>query len=287
MDDPGDTSVRPGDEENWYRLRANGRLDPVELRTDRPHPARVYDYLLGGKDNFPADRTAAEASLRRAPGLRVAARANRDFLARAVRAALADGVRQFIDIGTGIPTSPNVHELAQGSTPGTRVVYVDNDPIVGAHARALLTSSGETAFLLADVRDPKAILDAPETRDLIDFDRPVGILCIATLHHVPDEDDPQGIIERLVGAVPSGSVLALTHLGSDLAPEEAAAIATGAARARVTVLPRPRETVGAYFDGLDLLAPGLVRVPDWRPEHAVLPEDLEQTWIYGGVARKP
>ncbi|WP_233508209.1 SAM-dependent methyltransferase [Spongiactinospora gelatinilytica] len=288
MDEPSGTPAPPdGDDMDGLRLRTKGRLDPVDLRTDRPHPARVYDYLLGGKDNFPADRSAAERGLGKAPGLRDLARANRAFLTRVVRAAVEAGVRQFIDLGTGIPTSPNVHEVAGGHTPGARVVYVDNDPIVATHARALLTSAGDTAFLLADLRDTKAILDSPETRALIDFDEPVAVLCVALLHHIPDEADPRGIIERLTGAVAPGSLLALSHLGADLAPAQAAAISAGAAQDGVTLIPRDRETVSALFTGLDVLEPGLVPVPLWRPDTPVWDDEVARTWIYGGMAVKP
>src|SRR6266498_5782777 len=265
----------------------------AEFDSSVPHPARIYDYLLGGKDNYPADRAAAEATLAVGPEGRAIARANRRFLVRAVRFLAEQGIRQFIDIGTGIPTSPNVHEVAQAVAPGARVVYVDNDPLVLAHARALLRSHGpgETRFLHADLRDPEAILGDPDLRALIDFAQPLAVLLVATLHHIPDADDPAGIVTRLLAPAGSGSYLVVSQLASDLKPERAAGVAAAAKRSGVTLLPRRRDQVLRFFAGLDLVEPGLVQPPLWRPDPGRDPseeeENLDLVWFYAGVARKP
>ena len=188
---------------------------------DRPHPARVYDYLLGGKDNFAADRAAAQAGLEANPNSRIPPRENRAFLRRVVRYLARDaGISQFLDIGTGIPTSPNVHEIAQDAEPQARVVYVDNDPIVLAHARALLTSGpvGKTAYIDADVRDVRRILSSAVLRQTLDMNQPVGLLLIAVMHFIADEDDPWDLAARLLAELPAGSYLALSHLTGDSGP---------------------------------------------------------------------
>ncbi|HSR22795.1 MAG TPA: SAM-dependent methyltransferase, partial [Candidatus Eisenbacteria bacterium] len=183
----------------------------VDLQTGQPHPARVYDYLLGGKDNFAADRAAAEAGLRANPNSRIPPRENRAFLGRAVRYLAGEaGISQFLDIGTGIPTSPNVHEVAQAVEPAARIVYVDNDPIVLTQARALLTTGpqGRTAYIDADLRDIDAILGSADLQRTLDLSQPVGLLLIAVRHFIPDEDDPWALAARLLAALPSGSYLA-------------------------------------------------------------------------------
>ena len=188
---------------------------------DRPHPARVYDYLLGGKDNFAADRAAAQAGLEANPNSRIPPRENRAFLRRVVRYLARDaGISQFLDIGTGIPTSPNVHEIAQDADPQARVVYVDNDPIVLAHARALLISGpvGKTAYIDADVRDVGRILSSAVLRQTLDMNQPVGLLLIAVMHFIADEDDPWDLAARLLAELPAGSYLALSHLTGDSGP---------------------------------------------------------------------
>jgi hypothetical protein len=263
----------------------------VDLRTDRPHPARVYDFLLGGKDNFPADRAAAEQGLKANPNSRIPPRENRAFLRRAVRYLAGEaGIRQFLDIGTGIPTSPNVHEVAQAVAPDARVVYVDNDPIVLAHARALLTSSpeGRTDYIDADLRDIDAILASPQLRDVLDLDRPIGLLLVAIMHFVPDSDDPYGITKRLLDMLPSGSYLALSHLTGDFDPQAWEGVAAVYRRSGVIMQVRSRPDVERFFDGLDLMEPGVQSVPRWRPEPGTddAPTDAEVS-VYGGVARKP
>ncbi|WP_050996989.1 MULTISPECIES: SAM-dependent methyltransferase [Frankia] len=260
------------------------------LRTDRPHAARMYDYYLGGKDNFPADREAAEQAIAAFPNARVTARVNRAFMTRATRHLAADaGIRQFLDIGTGIPTSPNLHEVAQAVAPDTRVVYADNDPIVLTHARALLTSTpqGRTAYVDADLRDPAAILDSPELQKTLDLSRPLALSLVAIFHFLPDEDDPYGIVRRLVDALPSGSYLVLTHGTADFDPgaEEFAA----AYRQRgVPFQLRSRAEVERLFDGLELVDPGLLVAHRWRPDDDDSMSLLDaQVGLYGGVARKP
>ncbi|GAB3806834.1 SAM-dependent methyltransferase [Micromonospora zhanjiangensis] len=264
---------------------------PVDLRTDLPHPARVYDYLLGGKDNFAADRAAAAEGLRANPDSRTPPRENRAFLARAVRFLAAEaGIRQFLDIGTGIPTAPNVHQVAQAVDPTSRVVYVDNDPIVLAHARALLTGTeqGRTEYLDADLRDVDAILSAPRLRAALDLDRPVGLLLIAILHFVGDDDDPYDIVRRLVAALPAGSYLALSHLTGDYRPAAWEKVAAIYRAKGVTMRVRSRAEVERFFTGLEVVEPGLQVVTHWRPDGdaAGEPPTDGSVSVYGAVARK-
>ncbi|WP_328475261.1 SAM-dependent methyltransferase [Actinoplanes sp. NBC_00393] len=263
----------------------------VDLHTDRPHPARVYDYLLGGKDNFAADREAAHRGLQANPDSRIPPRENRLFLRRAVRFLTEQGIDQFLDIGTGIPSAPNVHHVAQGINPRARVVYVDNDPIVLTHARALLTShpDGRTDYIDADLRDVDSILGSSVLRDTLDLNRPVGLLLIAILHFVGDDHDPWAIVERLLAALPSGSYLALSHLTGDFRPEAWEQIAEVYRRQGVTMQVRPKAEIGRFFTGLDLVEPGLQVVPAWRPDLGEptdpAPSDA-QVSVYGAVARK-
>jgi hypothetical protein len=263
----------------------------VDLRTDRPHPARVYDYLLGGKDNFEADRAAAQQGMKANPNSLIPPRENRAFLQRAVRYLAAQaGIRQFLDIGTGIPTAPNVHQVAQAVAPQARVVYVDNDPIVLAHARALLTSSpeGRTEYIDADLRDVDGILNSPYLRATLDLTEPVGLLLIAILHFVGDDDDPYGIVERLLAALPAGSYLALSHLTGDFDPQAWEGVAAVYRRSGVTMQVRSRPQIERFFAGLDLVEPGLQVLPHWRPDPTGEPSHASDTQVsvYGGVARK-
>jgi hypothetical protein len=261
---------------------------PPEINTSVAHPARVYDYWLGGKDNFPADQAAAEQAIEAMPNIALFARTNRAFLRRAVRFLVAEaGIRQFLDIGTGLPTSPNVHQVAQAIAPASRVVYADNDPIVLVHARALLTSSpeGATDYLEADARDPDKILQAAAR--ILDFDRPVAVLVLATLQLVRDEDDPYGIVARLVDAVCSGSYLAISHPAKDVQVEGAAEAGERLGRLQVGGLTlRTRAEVARFFDGLELVEPGLVQPQRWRPDPGEKGPAGEVT-IWCGVARKP
>jgi hypothetical protein len=251
------------------------------------HIARVYDYWLGGKDNYAADRRAGDAALEAYPYIAAGVRANRAFLARVVRYLAGEaGIRQYLDIGTGIPTANNTHEVAQAVEPDSRVVYVDNDPIVLSHARALLTTSagGATAYLDADFRDIDKILeDASQT---LDFSQPVAIMLIAILHLIDDEADPYHTVAKLIDAVPSGSYLAISHLSSDI---EASAARTEA-HDRLRQLMHERQTlrshdeVASFFAGLEMVEPGLVRIPEWRPDHEA--EAKSRSALWGGVARK-
>jgi hypothetical protein len=250
--------------------------------------ARVYDFWLGGKDNYEADRTVAEQVAAAYPDIRDAVRAQRAFLARAVHFLVAEaGVRQFLDIGTGLPSANNTHQVAQRAVPESRVVYVDNDPIVLAHARALLASSpeGETAYIDADLRDTGMILDG--AAELLDFKQPVAVMLLGILQGIPDQDDPGAIIARLMDAVPSGSYLAITQIARDVAADE---VAEGVQRynqqAAVPVAARTHAQASRFFAGLDLLEPGLVQVHRWRP--AAGDQDTDRNLaIYAGVGRKP
>jgi O-methyltransferase involved in polyketide biosynthesis len=251
------------------------------------HPARVYDYWLGGKDNFEADRIAGEATIAAYPAIRASARANRAFLARSVRFLTAEaGVRQFLDIGTGLPTASNTHEVAQSAAPQSRIVYVDNDPLVLSHARALLTSSpgGVTAYLDADLRDTDRILEL--AADTLDFSQPVAIMLLAILHYIPDLDQAQRIVARLVSAVPSGSYLTISHAASDISPEEMAEMIRrmNEYMGDTTHVGRTRDVVAEFFTGLDLVEPGVVKVTEWRPESEQAANGPTSLW--GGVARK-
>jgi S-adenosyl methyltransferase len=260
-----------------------------DLRTDRPTPARMYDYYLGGKDNFAVDREAAEQVLSAAPEVRVLARENRAFLGRAVRYLTAEaGIRQFIDVGTGLPTQGNVHEIAQSVDPAARVVYVDNDPIVRAHAKALLPADGTTAVIEADMREPGAILDHPDLRRLIDFDRPVAVLFMSVLHFIADEDDPYGIVAAFRDRAVPGSHLALSHITSPERNADGAAAAANVYTSRATspaILRTPKE-IGAMFDGYDLVEPGLVYLPRWRPDPGSDTTDADSVWMLCAVGRK-
>ncbi|SHN44215.1 SAM-dependent methyltransferase [Cryptosporangium aurantiacum] len=264
--------------------------DPVDLRTDLPHPARVYDYLLGGKDNFPADRAVAENGRRENPASDVAPGANRDWLRRTVTHLTAElGIRQFLDIGTGLPTSPNVHEVAQAIDPAVRVVYTDNDPIVLTHARALLASApeGVTDYLDADFRNPQQILEA--AKRTLDFDQPIGLLLIAIAHFVGDADEPHRVVRELIDALPSGSYLALSHLTGDFLPEQWKKVEEMYAARGVTMQVRPKSEVERFFDGLELVEPGLTLVHRWRPDEKDRFADRSDALVsvYGAVARKP
>jgi hypothetical protein len=260
---------------------------PSGLDTSVPHIARVYDYWLGGKDNFAVDREAAEQVIEAYPGILRDVRAQRAFLANAVGyLAGVAGIRQFLDIGTGIPTVNNTHEVAQDVEPGCRVVYVDNDPMVLAHARALLVGvTAPTAYIDADLRDTGKVL-AESTR-LLDFREPVAVMLISVLHLIPDEDDPHAIVTRLMEAVPSGSWLALSHPARDVHPQqvtEAASRFNQLGPAKATL--RTRDQILRFFDGLELLDPGMVQVHQWRPGLAA-PGHRQEAAGYCGLARKP
>jgi hypothetical protein len=250
------------------------------------HIARVYDYWLGGKDNFEADRTAGEEALAAYPDLVSSVRANRAFLARGVRFLAAEaGVRQFLDIGTGIPSANNTHEVAQSVAPQSRVVYVDNDPIVLAHARALLVGhpAGTTDYLDADLRETEKILD--HARGLLDFSQPVAVMLVAVLHLIGPEDHPYSIVSELMDAVPSGSYLLLSHVASDIEPERMAEMGKRLNRLLAQKgYYRSQAEVTQFFTGLELLEPGVVPVQHWRQDSEI--EGARRAAMWGGVARK-
>jgi S-adenosyl methyltransferase len=263
---------------------------PADLDTSVAHPARIYDYWLGGKDNFAADREAAEQAIAANPFVRPGVRANRGFLRRAVRYLGTDaGIRQFLDIGTGLPSANNTHEVAQAVAPDSRVVYVDNDPTVLVHARALLTGTqqGATAYLDADLRDPDAILG--EAAQTLDLSQPVAVLLLLILHLIPDASHPHDIMARLMDAMAPGSFLVITHPASDIEPEAMAEMAR-----RLNARQRPdtrgklrgHDEVVSLFGGLELLEPGVVQPQHWRPDPGdVVPGNPVTAW--SGVARKP
>ena len=251
-----------------------------------PHSARIWNYWLGGKDHYQVDRTAGDQFSGIYPGIVDIALADRAFLGRVVRYLAGEaGVRQFLDVGTGLPTADNTHEVAQRVAPAAKVVYVDNDPMVLAHARALLTSSaeGSCAYIDADIRDPEKVTNA--AAEVLDLTEPVAVVLMAVLQFVPDEDDPHGLVRRLMEAVPRGSYLVISHPAADL---QAAAMAGMATRLNQLmaqrVKPRSKDEVTAFFDGLELVDPGVVRVPEWRPDR---PEDAAgKSTMWGGVAEK-
>lgn len=263
--------------------------DPSLARLDTgvPHIARVYDYCLGGKDNFAADREAAEEFVKVMPGILPTVRECRKFLVRAVRFLAADcGIRQFLDIGTGLPTADNTHETAQRTAPSSRIVYVDNDPMVLVHARALLTSTpeGETAYLDADLRGVQEIIDLAALT--LDFSEPVALMLVGVLHCIPDAEDPYGIVRRLLASLVPGSYLVVGHPASDV-ETRAASRATSRLNTKLAepVTFRPREQVDRFLEGLDVLPPGLVQYQQWRPDEAEPYAGQTSAWC--AVARKP
>ncbi len=261
------------------------------IDTKNPHPARVYDYILGGKDYYPPDREAGDAMVEVWPSIVPHMLENRKFMHRVTRfLAQEAGIRQFLDIGTGIPTRPNVHEVAQSIAPQARVVYVDNDPIVLTLSEGLSSSTpeGRTEYIEADMRDPAGILASPQFREAIDLGEPVGLTLIAMVHLVMDEDDPVGIVRRLLEPLPSGSYLAMSIGTADFAPEEVARVGREYAARGMPMRLRTHAEAGAYFEGLDLVDPGITQVHRWRPDGDVDPAVRdEQIAMYGAVARKP
>ena len=257
-----------------------------DFDTSVPHVARVYDYWLGGKDNFAADRVMGERTLQAYPNLVYSVRANRAFLARTVRFLANQGIRQFLDIGTGIPTANNTHEVAQGAAPESRIVYVDNDPIVLSHAKALLKSTpeGACAYLDADLRDPDTILAG--AANTLDFARPVAVMLIAVMHFIGDDAEASAIMNRLMAACVPGSYVALSHAASDIDAAQMAEMIRrlNESTAEKTTL-RDRAGVTRLFDGLELVEPGVIRAAEWRPDTDL--EAASPAALWGGVARKP
>ena len=264
----------------------NSRAEAPEFDTSRPHPARVYDFLLGGKDNYEADRAAAEKILSAAPEFRDNARANRAFLTRAVRHLARDkGITQYLDIGTGIPTAPNVHQTAAKYVSSPAVLYADHDPIIYAHANALLAEDGMTSTVLADIRNPDKII--AEARRFLDFTRPVALLLVAVLHFIPDADDPAGIVAAYRDALPPGSYLVLSHGTTDFHSVDVndtarSAYETGSASLAL----RPKAAIEAFFDGFTLEPPYLVQAPFWQPDTTPEPDEAAKIGIYAAVAAK-
>lgn len=274
-----------GDESGWQpELRASDEeWERVALDTSKPTPARMYDYFLGGKDHFAVDRVAAAKVEEATPDTFDIVWENRHFLQRAVRYLAGQGVDQFLDLGTGLPTQGNVHEIAQEVNADARVVYVDIDPIVLAHGRALLATNPHTTVVTADMRDPKGVLGHPDVAGLLDFDRPVAVLFVAVFHFIRDTEDPAGIVRAFRDALAPGSYLALSHLTTEGPPAEAVARTEEAyANATSPMIFRPRSAVERLFDGFDLVEPGLVRPWQWRPDDAA----KERTeWLYAGVGK--
>lgn len=266
-------------EERMYGILLGQSFNPQV-----PNVARMYDYYLGGKDNFAADRRCADEVLQQAPQVRVMARENREFLGRAVRYLAAEaGIDQFLDLGTGLPTRENVHQVAQRINPDARVVYVDHDPLVLAHARALLADDDRTHILEKDVRAPERILPAAERQGGVDLSRPVAVLLVAVLHFVADHEDPLGIVVNLMDRLPAGSYLVISHV--EWQPElEGAAGNYRQASAPVTL--RTAQEIDRFFDGLELVEPGVVPVDKWRPDHPAYLSEQNRSLVRGGIGRK-
>jgi hypothetical protein len=257
------------------------------IDTATPNVARIYDYLLGGKDNFAADREAAQQLIAAIPDVAAIARDNRSFLGRVVRyLATQAGVRQFLDLGGGLPTQANVHDLAQGAAPDVRVVYVDNDPLVASHGRALLASRDRVAMALADLRDPAGVRRHLDVAGLLDWTQPIAVLCTSTLHFVADEDEPHKIIAEYRDYMAPGSYLAITHGTMEEDPAGERDKAAGVYREASSQLHvRPPADVRRFFDGFELVEPGLVWITEWRPEPGTAPTGRAQS-MRGGVGRK-
>jgi SAM-dependent methyltransferase len=262
---------------------------PREVDTSRPHAARMYDYFLGGKNHFAADRETADRVIEAMPGVRTGPRENRAFLGRAVSyLATEAGIRQFLDVGTGLPTTNSVHEVAQGIAPSSRVVYVDNDPLVLIHAQALLTSSaeGRTAYIHADLRSPGEILSSPVVRSVLDFSQPVALILAAVLHFIADDDRPAEIVATLRDALAPGSYLVASHISAE--HNETGSAAGQRAYRSGGVPMHPRES-GSFadiaFTGMSLVPPGLVLVSEWRRNESGPPPPASEVNCYGGVAR--
>jgi S-adenosyl methyltransferase len=260
---------------------------PPEFDTGVPHSARMYDYWLGGKDNYAVDRAMAEAFLQQIPTLRAMAQENRGFVTRATRYLAEQGIRQFLDIGTGIPTSPNLHETAQATTPDAKVVYVDNDPVVLAHARALMMPADptSTAYVDADLRSPQSILTAPELAAVLDLDQPVALMLIAVLMLLAEDDDPYTTAGLLRDAMPSGSYLGLTHPTGDFDPAAMSAVTAAATAGGMTFQPRNHDQVAQFLGDWEPVPPGIVPVRAWRPETE--PDNPTSAYYWAVVARKP
>ncbi|HTR90388.1 MAG TPA: SAM-dependent methyltransferase [Trebonia sp.] len=272
-----------GQSMSW--ARADHRHFPPEIDVTQPSVARVYDAILGGKDNFEADRAVAEMAHRAFPDGGRAAHINREMLGRAVRYMAGQGVRQFLDLGSGLPTAQNTHQIAQGVDPGARVVYVDNDPMVLAHGRALLADNASTIVVTADLREPDAIWSMPEITGFLDLSQPVGLILNAVVHHVLDEEDPYRVVARYVALLAPGSYLLLTHFSSS--SPEARALEGVLLRTLGRGQLRTRDEISRFFDGLEVVEPGVGYLPDWHPDGQVpaVPGISELLYV-GGLGRK-
>ena len=254
-----------------------------------PSVSRMYDYYLGGSHNFEVDRAAARQAIAAFPGLPKIMQANRAFMRRAVRYAVSQGLTQFLDIGSGIPTFGNVHEVAQGASDAARVLYVDNDPVAVAHSRAVLEGDERTAVVAADFRNPSSILDSPEARRLLDLDRPTVLLLVALLHFIGESDRPYDVVAAFRDRLAPGSMLVLSHASTDGGPrtdEEGDAISDVYRRGGATLVMRDRHEVQAFFDGFEMIEPGLVRLPNWHPDGPVDQEDPVAFTGFAGAGRK-
>jgi SAM-dependent methyltransferase len=260
---------------------------PAGIDTSKANIARVYDYWLGGSNNFRADQDAARAMIAVEPNIRAIARANRAFLGRAVRFLADAGIRQFLDIGSGIPTGQNVHEVAQKAAPGSRVVYADIDEVAVAHSRLLLEDNPDAAAIQADLGEPRAILGAPETQLLIDFTQPAGLLLVSVLHFLEDSDNPWQVVAQLRDALAPGSYLVLSHATAEARPQVAAAANTVyMSKVRARGAARSRREILRFFDGFTMVDPGLVYLPQWRPDPADSPSaDPADIWLLAGVGK--
>ena len=291
---PTDRRSRPGDPSMPganHHLQARGRVPtmtvPAGQQTEGPSIARVYDYLLGGSHNFAADQEAAAEFLDRWPDAGETMRSNRAFLGRAVRyLAVPAGIRQFLDIGSGIPTMGNVHEIAQQAAPDARVAYIDNEEVAVLHSRAILASNQNAIAIQADLRCPGEILGSPQLRDLLDLSRPVALLLVAVLHFLPDSDQPATLVAELLDALAPGSYMVISHGTTD---GQAAHVAEAMGHYNQTTAPfQPRNRAGvmAFFDGLEMIDPGLVPVPRWRPDLQQAGGPPGRIAAYGGVGRR-
>lgn len=277
--------TEPPDHRWWRADDDRDRPVPTGVDPTIPSPARMYDYYLGGKDNYGADREAAEKALSVVPFGRRIAQANRYFMMQAVVSMADQGIRQFVDLGTGIPTSPSVHELARAIQPSARVVYVDNDAIVTAHNRALLVQDNRIEAIQADIREPDSIISSPEFRELIDFSQPVGVLFVAVLHFVGDREDPLGIVRAFSSRMTAGSYLALSHITSDgTEPGVMNTIQEVYSQTSASVSFRTRAEIDMFFSGFELVSPGLADVTRWTPNVTAKPLNLR---FLAGLGRKP
>ncbi len=260
---------------------------PPEVDTNVPSAARIYDAFLGGGHNFAVDREFARKAKQVFPGVDQACMANRSFMWRLVRHVVGQGVRQFLDIGSGIPTSGNVHEVAQRLDPDCRVVYVDNELVAVTHSEMLLENNSNATVVRADMRDPDSILDSAVTRGMLDFDQPIAVFMLALLHFVPDADDPAGLVARYREALPAGSFLGISHATAESRPEEMSALERLYATSSNPAVARCGEWITGLFGDFELVSPGVVFAPEWRPDPGHTPDHPEHYIFYGGLARKP